>query len=48
MVDGTKTEDSFIVTAQGPMMITRPISFPKLTYTFDGIQFERPGLLVLD
>lgn len=48
VVDGTKTEDSFIVTAQGPMMITRPISFPKLTYTFDGIQFERPGLLVLD
>lgn len=47
VVDGTKTEDSFIVTGDGPLLITHPVSFPKLEYTFDGVKFERPGLLVL-
>lgn len=48
VVDGTKTEDSFIVTEQGPMMITHPVSFPRLRYAFNGVELERPGLLVLD
>ena len=48
VVDGTKTEDSFIVTADGPMMITHPVSFPKLEYSFNGVAMERPGLLVID
>ena len=47
VVDGTKSEDSFIVTENGPLLITRPISFPKLTYTFGDVSFERPGILVL-
>ena len=48
VVDGTKTEDSFIVTEDGPMLITRPIIFPKLEYEFNGVKFERPGLLILN
>ena len=46
VVDGTKSEDSFIVTGQGPLLITRPITFPKHTYTFGDVVFERPGILV--
>lgn len=48
VVDGTKTEDSFIVTEEGPMMITHPVTFPTLEYNFNGITFQRPGLLVID
>lgn len=48
VVDGTKTEDSFIVTQEGIVLITRPISYPKLTFDFNGTHFERPDLLVLD
>lgn len=48
VVDGTKTEDSFIVTGHGPQMITHPVSFPKLTYTFNGCSMERPGILIKD
>lgn len=48
VIDGTKTEDSFIVTNEGPLLITHPISFPKLEYEFNGFKFERPGLLVID
>jgi Xaa-Pro aminopeptidase len=48
VIDGTKTEDAFITTAGGPLMITKPVSFPKITKTIDGITLERPGLLVVD
>lgn len=48
VVDGTKTEDAFIATENGPLMITKPISFPKITQTINGITFERPGMLVID
>lgn len=48
VVDGTKTEDSFIAAKDGPMLITHPVSFPKLEYEFNGFKFERPGLLVID
>lgn len=48
VIDGTKTEDSFITTKDGPMLITHPVSFPKLEYEFNGFKFERPGLLVID
>ena len=48
VVDGTKSEDSFIVTEEGIVQITRPISYPVLTYDFNGTRFERPDLLILD
>ena len=48
VIDGTKTEDAFIATPSGPLMVTKPVSFPKITKTIDGITLERPGLLVID
>jgi len=48
VIDGTKTEDAFIAMADGPLMVTKPFSFPKVVQEIDGITFERPGLLVLD
>lgn len=47
-IDGTKTEDAFIATQDGPLMITKPFSFPKITKTINGVTFERPGMLVID
>ena len=47
-ITGTKTEDAFIVSEDGPLMITKPITFPKMVSTVGGIQFERPGILVID
>ena len=46
-ITGTKTEDAFIVTEDGPLMITKPISFPKLISTINGVDIERPGFLVI-
>lgn len=48
VVDGTKTEDPFIVTAEGVMFITHPVSYPKIVHTIGGVRMERPGLLVID
>ena len=47
-ITGTKTEDSFIATAQGPVMISYPVVFPAVRQEIAGIQFVRPGMLVLD
>jgi hypothetical protein len=47
VVDGTKTEDAFIVQERGILLITRPVSFPKRTYTFNGQTIERPALVAL-
>jgi Xaa-Pro aminopeptidase len=47
-IDGTKTEDAFIATTEGPLMITKPISFPKITKVIDGIIIEKPGVLVIE
>lgn len=47
VVSGTKTEDAFIATEKGPLFITKPKSFPKLTITVDGVTMERPGMLVV-
>ncbi|MCL2220763.1 MAG: M24 family metallopeptidase [Oscillospiraceae bacterium] len=48
VIDGTKTEDAFIVMSDGPLMVTKPMSFPKITKTIDGVTMERPGILVID
>lgn len=46
-ISGTKTEDAFVATKEGPVMITKPSSFPKIVQEVDGIVFERPGILVI-
>ena len=47
-ITGTKTEDGFIATAQGPVMISHPVVFPAVRQEIAGIQFVRPGMLVVD
>jgi len=46
-VDGTKSEDAFIATENGPLMITKPVIFPKITSTINNVTFERPNMLVV-
>ena len=47
-ITGTKTEDGFIATKNGPIMITGPVIYPRIEYKKNGVQIVRPGLLVLD
>ncbi len=47
-IAGTKSEDGFIATTNGPVMITGPIVYPKIEYRKKGIDIEKPGLLVVD
>lgn len=46
-ISGTKSEDGFIVTESGPVMITKPFVFPKIEIQIDGTKFIRPDILVL-
>jgi Xaa-Pro aminopeptidase len=46
-IDGTKSEDAFIATENGPLMITKPVVFPTLTSTVNGVTFTRPDMLVI-
>lgn len=46
-ITGTKTEDGFIVTDEGPLMITKPVLFPKMELEINGTKVERPGVLTL-
>lgn len=46
-ITGTKTEDGFIVTKEGPIMITEPVVFPKLEVEMKGVKLLRPGVLTL-
>jgi len=47
-IAGTKTEDGFIATTDGPIMITYPVIYPRIEYAINGSRIFRPGLLVLD
>lgn len=42
---GTKSEDAFIVTKNGPLMVTNPVSFPSMNITVGLIEFNRPKIL---
>lgn len=44
-ITGTKTEDGFVVTKDGPLFITYPVKFPSLVSEVDNIMFNRPGIL---
>lgn len=44
---GTKSEDAFIATKDGPLMITHPISFPVINITAGSVDFVRPQILEL-
>lgn len=47
-ITGTKTEDGFIVTKEGPIMVTRPVLFPCMEAVVNGVTVKRPGVLVID
>lgn len=47
-IAGTKTEDGFIATSAGPIMLTAPVIFPKIEYQAQGLTIVRPGMMVLD
>ena len=47
-ITGTKTEDGFIATSQGPIMITHPVHYPKVEQEIGGIFFNRPGMFIID
>ncbi|MDR1534871.1 MAG: M24 family metallopeptidase [Planctomycetota bacterium] len=46
-ITGAKTEDAFIVTEDGPAFVTAPVSFPKIKAVINGVEVERPGVLVM-
>lgn len=45
-LEGTKSEDTILASAKGLEMITRPMSYPTITLTVEGISFVRPDILV--
>lgn len=47
-ISGTKSEDGFIVTEKGPIMITKPITFPTLKIEVEGLTFIKPDILMID
>lgn len=47
-ITGAKTEDGFIVTDAGPLFLTVPVSFPKEKAVINGVEVERPGILIVD
>lgn len=47
-ITGTKTEDSFLVTNSGPLMLTRPVAFPAQKVVAGDRAFVRPGMLISD
>ena len=48
VIDGTKTEDAFIATTEGPLFVTKPISYPYIEKEINGVYVKRPGLLFVD
>ena len=44
-ITGTKSEDTILATSKGPEMITKPILYPALSMSVEGISFKRPAIL---
>jgi Xaa-Pro aminopeptidase len=44
-ITGTKTEDGFVVTEEGPLFITYPVTFPAVKEEINGFEYVRPGIL---
>ena len=45
-ITGTKSEDTYVLTTNGPVAITKPVLFPKKEFKVEGFTFIRPALLV--
>jgi Xaa-Pro aminopeptidase len=44
-IAGTKSEDTILATSKGPEMITRPVVYPTLSMTVEGVSFTRATIL---
>jgi Xaa-Pro aminopeptidase len=44
-ITGTKSEDTILATSKGVEMITKPILYPTVSMTVEGIRFTRPAIL---
>ncbi len=44
-ITGTKSEDGFIITEKGPIMITKPVIFPTLRVEVEDMTFIKPDML---
>lgn len=42
---GTKSEDTILASSKGPELITRPLSYPTIEMTVEGMAFVRPDIL---
>jgi Xaa-Pro aminopeptidase len=48
VIDGSKVEDGVIATPEGPLMVTKPKSFPKVVKKVGDVTIESPGVLVIE
>ena len=46
-ITGAKSEDTMLATAAGPVLLSKPVSFPVLEMKVGGFTFARPDILVL-
>ena len=44
-ITGTKTEDAAIITEDGPIFATYPVTFPVVRETINGVEYARAGIL---
>ncbi len=44
-IAGTKSEDAFIATSEGPLEISRPVLFPGIELSAGNLDFRRPAIL---
>ncbi len=46
-ITGAKSEDTMLATTDGPILFSRPVTFPVLDLEIGGHRFERPDILEL-
>ena len=44
-ITGSKSEDTMLATSKGPLLLSKPVSFPILEMEAGGFTFQRPGIL---
>lgn len=44
-ITGVKSEDTMLATSNGPVLLSKPVSFPTITMDVGGYRFTRPAIL---
>jgi Xaa-Pro dipeptidase len=47
-ITGSKSEDTMLATSDGPVLLSKPVTFPVLTIDVEGRSFNRPGILEIE